>query len=117
MSAIELHDLKRRLASLSKSLAEITIIACELSKKDPLTSETIIEETVIADLPEVRMLAAHLVKKVPGGKGKLRWALKLCKAESVTALFDTPDQIPKFIRLLEKDCGKSIAQVTAKVVL
>lgn len=116
MNNIELHDLKRRLTALAKSVAEITKIVEAHALLDPVDAETVLIDSRPVDLPELRMMAAYMVREVSGGKEALLGALELCKAKSVTTLFEeTPEHCPKFVALLERACDKTLAQVTSRV--
>ena len=74
-------------------------------------------------LEEARMLAGYVVKNQDDfdgksstlGKTKLGACLKKVGAVSITALFeDSPGEVAEFVKLLEGNAGKTLAEVVAE---
>lgn len=91
------------------------------SEELPATEPTSSDEP--ATLEEVRMLAGYVVKNQDDfdgktsslGKTKLSACLKKFGAGSITLLFEqTPEKVEEFVKLLETNAGKSLAEVVAE---
>ena len=115
MNNTAIKDLETRLTAITAQLAEVTKIVQAATAVAPTQGPSVEEVAAAASLVEVRMLAAHVVKTLPNGKTVLRDALASCRTPSVTELFDSPDQIPKFVKQLESASGRSLASVSSEV--
>lgn len=115
MNNILIKDLAQKLAAITEQLGEVTKLMESATMINPTQEPTATAVAEEASLVEVRMLAAHVVKNVPNGKNVLQGALAGCRTPSVTALFDTPVVIPKFVKELERASGRSLASISSEV--